>query len=125
MSDILYNSKQELVCREFPTLRSLGVRVGEPFQHHGRGMALYADVEYERPTVNAVAYGSKKPVAELNTQIIEGTRRVIAGLDTIIAEFQEHRDRLQAELERIEKEPPVDTGAILLNGLPLFKELSE
>ena len=125
MTDTLYNSKHELVCREFPTLRSIGIRVGEPFQHHGRGKALYADVEYERLTINTASYGSKKPIGEINEHIIKGTRHVIDGLDTAIAELQVHRGRLQVELERIEKEPPVDEMALLTEGLPLFAKGDE
>ena len=117
----IYSSEEELECREFLTIRSIGVHVGPPFQHHGLPeKPLYARFGYSRPTINVAEFGSNKPIAELNENIVEGTHRVIAALDKIIAELSEHRARLDAELERIEREPPIDVEGILLEGLPLF-----
>lgn len=118
----LYDSRKRLECCEFETPRFVGVRVSRPFKHHGRNRELYADMSYERPTVNSACYGSNKPIEEINEEVIAMTEHVIEKLDLQITELMEHRARLDTELRNVVTDPPIDVEQIQLGELPLFGE---
>jgi len=119
--DTLYDSQQQLESCALNITRRLGVVILGPFEHHGLpGKPLFGDFSYETITVNTACYGSNKPVEELNDHIEKATGKIIADLDRVIEELQQHRDRLAGELERVTANPPIDpnrwdTGQLSLN----------
>jgi len=81
-------------------LRHIGVRVSDPFMHHGMTPPLQCvEVEYELPTMNTATYVDVAvPFEVWQARAKEFTKTIILNLDKQIADLTAHRDRLKQSL---------------------------
>jgi len=101
----IYDSSQRVKNNPFEhTEFNIGVfTCGTPFNSAISGK-LTTDVQIDTVSLWSNSYGTSSNSDELPAVVTKATRSIIRTLDTLIAELSEHRDRLQQELERIEKE---------------------
>lgn len=96
-----YDTRQPLECCEFKSLnRCIGVTISRRFKHTGTGKQM-VDIERETPSINTHTYGRICNAEDARSEAAASTWKTIADLDKIIDELEAHRERLQAELQKL------------------------
>ena len=98
----VYTSVQPIESREHITPAGLGVTVSGPFTAHDG--AVMVDVELHRLSLSETGAGCALPVERMTAEVIKSTRYVLEDLTKKIVELHNHRQRLQAELARLERD---------------------
>lgn len=101
----VYNSEKQLRCCEF---KSLDRRIGVIVTKYDDGSFA---VDFCRPSVNTASFGVNTGSAqETLKEALDQTKAIIDHIDIVIAELQEHRERLSNEIILINQ-----------NGIALFQ----
>jgi hypothetical protein len=84
-----------LKCCEFPQLhRKIGLWIGQPFKHYGKGGKLFVEICRETISVNSITFGKSVSLEEKNNQASKMITAIITDIDIVIKELEEHKHRL-------------------------------
>lgn len=103
----LYSSLAPFKTCDAHLKRELGIRVSAPFEPKGLNPTrTVVDIEIEAPITNTVSTVQLAvPAADWKTQAVHHTRKIVCKIDAVLAELEQHRNRLCAEIQRIQECP--------------------
>ena len=94
----LYTNEKRLICCEHPKLNhQIGAHVINYGSHY--------EVGYERVSINTASFGRSETTPDnLTALVIRDTETVIDNIDLVLAELEQHRDRLIEEVKRLKRD---------------------
>lgn len=95
---MIYNDEKQIESCEFPN-HKIGVYVTQPFRNYDG--IVHVDIEYSTPELDRSTFGRATPIDEAESKVIECEIRIVARIDALIAELQEHRARILENIDRI------------------------
>ncbi len=100
--EIVFDNRKELEACEHKTLeRKLGLIVGKPYHNEGAG-AIVCELQTEVISVNTTSSGCWPKLGEINAQAVKSHDQMIARIDTVIEELNQHKARLQSDKDALE-----------------------